>query len=71
MVEGRVHIVDVLLAQAVFGQAQALAEALEVHDLPLAQESDGVGDVRVVAEAKDVVIGNAGLLLCCGLVKTT
>ena len=48
-----------------------IAEPLEVHDLPLAQESDGVGDIRIVAEAEDVVVGNAGLLLCCGFVRTT
>ena len=41
-----------------------LAEALEMHDLPLPQEADGVVDIRIVAEAEDVVVGDAGLLLC-------
>ena len=71
MVERRVHIVDVFLAQTVFGQAQALAKSLEVYNLPLAQEADGVGDVRIIAEAKNVVVGYAGFLLCCDLVRTT
>ena len=40
-------------------------EALEVDDLALAKEADRVGDVVVVAEAQDVVVGLARLLLCC------
>ena len=34
-----------------------------MHDLPLAEELDGLPDVGVVAEAEDVVVGHAGLLL--------
>ena len=42
---------------------QALAEALEVDDLPLPKEPDNIVYVRVVAEAEDVVVGHPGLLL--------
>ena len=35
-----------------------------MHDLSFAQEFDGIADVGVVAEAKDVVVGDACLLLC-------
>lgn len=38
-------------------------EPLEVDDFPFPQELDGVPYVRVVRQAEDVVIGNAGLLL--------
>lgn len=41
-----------------------LAEPLEVDYLPLAQELDNVVYVRVIAEAQDVIVGDAGFLLC-------
>lgn len=63
-VEGWVHIVHIFLVHPVLGQPQSLAEALEVDNLSGPQEADGVGDVRVVAHAQNVVIGKPGLLLC-------
>jgi hypothetical protein len=39
------------------------AKALVVHDLPLPQEFDGFGNVRVVGKAQDVVIAQTGFLL--------
>ena len=63
LVHGRIHVVDVLLAQLLLGQTEPFAEALEVDNLPGPEEPDGVGDVRVVAEAEDVVVGHPGLLL--------
>ena len=39
--------------------------------LPLAQELDNVVYVRVIAEAQDVIVGDAGFLLWCDLVRTT
>ena len=62
-VEGRVDKIDIFLVHAILRKAQSLAEALEMHDLPGAQELDDVVDVRVVAEPQDVVVGDAGLLL--------
>ena len=48
-----------------FGQRpKCFSEALEVDYLALAEELYGVVDVGVVGEAKDVVVGDAGLLLC-------
>lgn len=41
------------------------AESLEVYDLPRAEEPDDIIYVRVVTETEDIVIGDAGLLLCC------
>ena len=70
-VESGVHIVDILLIQFVLRQPQALAEALEVDDLPGPQEPDGVVDVWIVRHAQDVVIRKAGFLLCCNHVKST
>jgi hypothetical protein len=41
------------------------AKTLEVHDLPRPQELDDVVDVRIVGQAEDVVVGDAGLLFWC------
>lgn len=70
-VEGRVDEVDILLAHAILRKPQPLAEALEMHDFPGAQELDDIVDIRVVAEPQDVVVGDAGLLLCCNHIRTT
>ena len=70
-VEGRVHEVHVFLIQLVAGQAQPLAEALEVDHFPGPQEADGIIDIRVIGQAENVVVGNARLLLCRDLVRTT
>ena len=40
------------------------AETLEVDDFPLSQETDDIVDVRVVGKAEDIVVGEAGFLLC-------
>ncbi len=42
-----------------------------MHDLPLPQELDGIPHIGVVTEAEDVVVGHAGLLLCCNCISTT
>ena len=44
--------------------SQGFAKALEVYYLALAEELYRVVDVGIVGEAKDVVIGDASLLLC-------
>ena len=63
LVKSRIEIVDILFVQFVFGQAQSLAEALEVDDLPGSEELDGVVDVGIVTHTQDVVIRNPGFLL--------
>lgn len=70
LIEGRVDEVEIFLVHLLLGQAQALAEALEMHDLPGPQELDDIVDVRVVGQAQDVVIRYARLLLCCNCENT-
>ena len=70
-IESGVGEVDVLGVHLLLTQPQALAEALEVDDLPLPQEADDVVHVRVVAEPQDIVVGEAGLLFWCDSVRTT
>ena len=55
----------------VFYNVQPFAETLEMHDFAFSQETDWVADFRVFDKAQDIVIGSAGFLFCCDLVKTT
>ena len=65
LIEARIISVKVLVIEVILNDTQRVTEALEVHDLAFAQELDGIGNVGIVAESKDVVIGLARLLLCC------
>ena len=71
LVKARVYVVDIFLVQAVFGEAQAFAEALEVYDLARTQEFDDITHVRIVGKAQDIVVRHARFLLCCDRVRTT
>ena len=70
-VESGVGEIDVFRVHFFLAKPQTLAEALEVHDLPLPQEADNIIYVRIVGKTQDVVIGKAGLLLCCNGVRAT
>lgn len=70
-VECRVGEVHVFLVHFLLGQLDGFAEALEMDNLPFPEEANDVIYVRVVGQAKDVVIGEAGLLFWCDLVRTT
>ena len=70
-VKGRVDQIDVFLVHPVLRQPQSLAEALEVDDFPGTQEFNDVVDIRIVGEPQNIVVGDAGLLLCCDRVRTT
>ena len=71
LVEAGVDIVDVFFVQPVLDQPQSLAEALEVDDFPGTQEFNDVVDIRIVGEPQNIVVGDAGLLLCCDRTGTT
>ena len=64
-IEGRIHEVYILLIQFFTQQLHGFAEALEVNDLPLPQEFNDIINVRIIGQTQDIVIGDAGLLLCC------
>lgn len=48
LVEGRVGEIDVFGVQFFLAEAQTFSKSLEVHDLPLPQESDDIVYIRVV-----------------------
>lgn len=70
-VKSRVGKIDIPGIHLLFAQAKALAKTLEVDNLPLTQEADDVVYIRVVGQAEDIIVGKAGLLLWCEVVKTT
>lgn len=55
--------VDIFLIHFLKREAQSLAETLIVYDLPLAQETDDIVHIRIVAQAENIIIGHARLLL--------
>lgn len=70
-VERRVGEVHVLLVHAFLGQGNSFAEALKMDDFAFPQEADDIVHIRVVGETENVIVGEAGLLLWCDLVRTT
>ena len=70
-IKSRVEGVEILGVKVILGDAEGFTEPLEVDNLPLAEEADRIADLRVLDEAEDVVVGGAGFLLRCGLVRTT
>ena len=70
-INGGIHKIDILLVELFAQQLDRLAEALEMHDLALTEEADDVVHIRVVGKPQDVVVGQAGLLLCCNHIRTT
>lgn len=63
-VEGRVGEIDIFLVHLFLGQTNGLAEALEMDDLALSEETNHIIDIRIVAKTKNVIIGYPGLLFC-------
>ena len=64
-VKAWIDIIDIFLIQFFFGKAQAFAETLEVDNLASTQEFDDIVYIGVIGKTQDVVIGDAGFLLCC------
>lgn len=63
-VQRRIHIVHIFLIQLFPQELAGFTEPLEVDDLPLPEEPDGVVHIRVIAEPENVVISHPGFLLC-------
>ena len=70
-IQRRIHIVHIFLIQFFPQELAGFAEPLEVDDLPLPEEPDGVVHIRVIAEPENVVVSHPSLLLCCNLIRTT
>ena len=64
LIKRRIASVEILGVEVILSYADAVGEALIVHDLALAEEFYRIANVGVVGEAQNVVIGRARLLLC-------
>ena len=63
-IKRRIVGVKILAVEVVLSDSQGIAEALIMHDLPLAKELNGVAYVGIVRQAQNVVVGGACFLLC-------
>ena len=63
-IKRRVDCVEVLAVEVILSDSQGVSKALIVHDFALAQIAQRVTHVGVVAQADEVVVGHARLLLC-------
>ena len=61
---GGVVIVVILGVQMLANHSERFAEALEVDDFALPQETDRRDDIGVIHQLENVVVGRARLLLC-------
>ena len=68
-VKGRIECVKILGIQIILDYAKPFAEPLEMNDLALSEESNGVNNVRVIYHSQNIVIGGAGFLLCCKIFR--
>lgn len=51
--------------------AHGFTETLEVNDLTGTQEADRIYNIGIFYHTKNIIIGGAGFLLWCDLVRTT
>jgi|GEM_PF-2737594 len=69
LVTGQIHFV--FLTLPVLHTPHCLTEPLKMHNLPGAEILDNVCNIRVIAHAKNIVVGCASLLLGCNRERTT
>ena len=61
----------VLRVQVLLHDAQGVAEALEVYDLPFTEEFERLADIWIVDQAQQVIVSCARFLLWCMADGTT
>ena len=64
-IDCRVISIIVLGIQIVLYNAQRITETLEMHHFTRPQEFERLTYIRIVDQAKQIVIGCARFLLCC------
>ena len=64
LIKRRVASVEILGVKVILSDADAVAEALIVNDLALAEIFYRIADIGIVRETQNVVISRARLLLC-------
>lgn len=69
--EGGIEGVEIAGVEVILNHAKGFAKPLIMDDLPFPEEADGGDDVGVIHQPEDVIVGGAGLLLCCNHIRTT
>ena len=62
-IECRIHIIDVLLIQLLPQQLNGFSKALEVNDLPFPEEFDHIIHIRIIGQAKNIILCDSCFLL--------
>lgn len=62
-VEGWVECIEVLCVKLLLNASECFTEALEVHNFPGTQETNRIGNLRILDKTQDVVVRDACLLL--------
>lgn len=68
-IESRVERIEVAAVQMLLNHTESFAKPLEMNDFTFSKETDGVADFRIFDDTEDIVIGRAGFLLCCQILK--
>ena len=61
----RIADVEVLLIKSILQEPEGFTESLEMYNLALSQEADGIADFGIFDQAEDVIVCGAGFLFCC------
>ena len=64
-IKGGVVSIKITRIQMLLGNSESIAKALIVYDLALAQITQGIAYIGVVAKTNQIVVGCTRFLLCC------
>lgn len=70
-IEGRIECVKVFRIQVILNDSERFTKPLEVNDFTFAEEFDRLSHIRIVNEAKDIIVSCSCFLFCCTFVKPT
>lgn len=65
LIKRRVVCVEIFAICMILRNTEGIAESLEMCDLSLTEEFDGIADIGIVYETEDVIIGYTSLLFGC------
>ncbi len=60
----RITDVEVLRIESILQEPEGFAESLEMYNLALSQEADGIADFGIFDQAENVIVCGAGFLFC-------
>lgn len=69
-VKGRIICIEIFAIRVILCDAERITESLEVGDLSLAEEFDGIAHIGVIHEAKNIIVSDSGFLFWCNHIRT-